>query len=151
MVRRLSSCVPKNEMLHIHSEEYMTQALQVARDAVIPADREVLSKAVAKAADLWNLTNETVGEIVGVSASTASRLRSGAWQLEPGTKQFELAQYFVRFFRSLDSLMGSDDEAATSWLDSTNVDLNGRPIELIRTVKGLMEVANYVDDFRARV
>jgi hypothetical protein len=129
----------------------MTHTLEAARDSVIPTDREVLSKAVARAADLWKLTNETLGEIVGVSASTASRLRSGAWKLEPKTKPFELAQYFVRLFRSLDSLVGSDDAASTSWLEATNVDLDGRPIELIRTVKGLTEVANYVDDFRARV
>ena len=129
----------------------MQPALQAVRDRVIPNDRQVLSKAVAKAADLWKLTNEALGEIVGVSASTASRLRSGAWQLEPKTKPFELAQYFVRLFRSLDALTGSDDEAAASWLDATNADLDGRPIELIRTVKGLTEVANYVDDFRARV
>jgi uncharacterized protein (DUF2384 family) len=127
------------------------EALHRARDAVIPSDEAVLSKAVAKAAELWKLTNETLGDIIGVSASTASRLRAGAWKLEPGTKQFELAQFFVRFFRSLDSLTGSDEEAATSWLDRTNNDLDGRPIELIRTIKGLTEVANYVDDFRARV
>jgi uncharacterized protein (DUF2384 family) len=127
------------------------EALHKARGGVIPTDGTVLSKAVAKAADLWKLTNEALGDIVGVSASTASRLRSGAWQLEPKTKPFELAQYFVRLFRSLDSLVGSDDAASTSWLEATNVDLDGRPIELIRTVKGLTEVANYVDDFRARV
>jgi uncharacterized protein (DUF2384 family) len=106
---------------------------------------------VARAAELWGLTNETLGKIIGVSASTASRLRAGAWKLDHGTKQFELAQFFVRLFRSLDSLVGSDDEAAVSWLDKINTDLDGRPIDLIRTVKGLTEVANYVDDFRARV
>ena len=127
------------------------EALQVARDGLVPADQEVLSKAVARTAQLWDLTNETLGEIIGVSASTASRLRAGAWKLAPGTKQFELGQFLVRLFRSLDSLTGSDDEAATSWLENDNTDLEGRPIELIRTVKGLTEVANYVDDFRARV
>ena len=111
----------------------------------------MLSKAIARAADYWKLTNETLGEIVGISASTASRLRSGSWQFEPGTKPFELAQYVVRLFRSLDSLMGSDDEAAMSWLGTGNLDLDGRPIDLIRTVRGLTEVADYVDDFRARV
>jgi uncharacterized protein (DUF2384 family) len=127
------------------------EALHKACDAVIPSDEAVLSKAVAKAAELWKLTNETLGDIIGVSASTASRLRAGAWKLEPGTKQFELAQFFARFFRSLESLTGSEEEAATSWLDRKNSDLDGRPIELIRTIKGLTEVANYVDDFRARV
>ena len=129
----------------------MAEALHAARDALIPIDEAVLSKAVARAAGLWRLTNETLGAIIGVSASTASRLRAGAWQLEPNTKQLELAQVLVRLFRSLDSLMGSDDAAAASWLDKKNVDLDGRPIELIRTVKGLTEVTNYVDDFRARV
>lgn len=129
----------------------MTEALQQSIDGVIPTDEAVLSKAVSRAAELWKLTNETLGDIIGVSASTASRLRAGAWKLEPKSKQFELAQFFVRLFRSLDSLTGSDDEAAQSWLDRRNKDLDGRPIELIRTVKGLTEVANYVDDFRARV
>lgn len=127
----------------------MVQGLKSALKAV-PTDQQVLSKALARAAELWGLTNETLGEIIGVSASTASRLRAGNWQLEPSTKQFELAQYFVRLFRSLDSLTGSDDAAASSWLQNVNVDLDGRPIDLIRTVKGLTEVANYVDDFRAR-
>ena len=129
----------------------MAEALEAARNALIPSDEAVLSKAVARAAEYWKLTNETLGAIIGVSASTASRLRAGAWQLEPNTKPFELAQFLVRLFRSLDSLLGSDDEAAASWLDRKNADLDGRPIELIRTVKGLTEVANYVDDFRARV
>src|SRR6476646_10580840 len=120
------------------------ESLHRTRSAIIPTDEAVLSRAVARAAQLWKLTNEALGDIIGVSASTASRLRAGAWTLEPNTKQFELAQFFVRLFRSLDSLVGSDDDAAASWLDRTNVDLNGRPIELIRSIKGLTEVANYV-------
>jgi hypothetical protein len=129
----------------------MAEALHKDRKAVIPSEQAVLSKAVARAADHWNFTNETLGEVIGVSASTASRLRTGSWTLEPRTKPFELAQYFVRLFRSLDSLVGSDDEAAASWLANRNVDLDGRPVDLIRTIKGLTDVANYVDDFRARV
>ena len=129
----------------------MTEAVREARCAVIPPDESVLSKAVGNVAELWKLTNESLGEIIGVSASTASRLRAGAWKLESGTKQFELAQYLVRLFRSLDSLVGSDDQAATSWLETRNTDLDGRPIELIRSIRGLTEVANYIDDFRARV
>jgi len=129
----------------------VAEILPKTRNAIIPGDEVVLSKAVARAAELWKLTNEALGDIIGVSASTASRLRAGTWKLEQSTKQFELAQFFVRLFRSLDSLIGSDDDAAASWLDRTNIDLDGRPIELIRSIKGLTEVANYVDDFRARV
>lgn len=128
----------------------MSGAKELKKTVVGPNEEDVLSNAVSQAAELWNLTNGTVGAIIGISAPTASRLRAGSRKLERGTKPFELAQYFVRLFRSLDALMGSDDEAAVSWLQTRNLDLDGRPIDLICTVKGLSEVANYVDDFRAR-
>lgn len=114
-------------------------------------DGKLVAQAVRKIADFWDLTNDGLGEILGLSASTVSRLRNGGWHFQPGTKSFELAQYLMRLFRSLDSIMGSDDEAARSWLASDNRDLGGRPIDLLRTIRGLSDVADHVDDYRARV
>lgn len=129
----------------------MSEAAQIAKVSVSPNDERVLTVAVSRAADLWDLTNAALGRIIGVSSPTASRLRSGQKTLLRGTKPFELGQYFVRLFRSLDALTGSDDKSAISWLRTENKDLGGRPIDLIETVKGLAEVSNYVDDFRARI
>ena len=111
----------------------------------------VLSEAVARVATCWKLTNDQLGAVVGISAATASRLRSGSYQLQRSEKAFELGQYLVRLFRSLDALMGSDDAASMSWLKSENIDLGGRPIDLIRSIRGLSDVADYVDDYRARI
>ncbi|MBB6427033.1 MbcA/ParS/Xre antitoxin family protein [Sphingopyxis sp. JAI128] len=123
--------------------------------ATLPASHvdhgRVLSEAVARVATCWKLTNEQLGSIVGISSATASRLRTGSYRLQPAEKAFELGQYLVRLFRSLDALMGSDDAASVSWLKSENLDLQGRPIDLIRTIRGLNDVADYVDDYRARV
>lgn len=123
--------------------------------ATLPASHadqgRVLSEAVARVATCWKLTNEQLGSVVGISAATASRLRSGSYQLQRAEKAFELGQYLVRLFRSLDALMGSDDAASMSWLKSENLDLGGKPIDLIRTIRGLNDVADYVDDYRARV
>ena len=127
------------------------QSTHAKPKTAVPTDEAVLSKAVSNAARLWELSNDRLGKIIGVSAPTASRLRAGAWHLARGTKPFELGQYLIRLFRSLDSLMGSDDKAAISWLKTHNTDLDGRPIDLILTIRGLMLVADYVDDFRARV
>jgi len=129
----------------------MHEAAEISTVSVIPDDERVLTIAVSRAADLWDLTNATLGKVIGVSSPTASRLRSGQKKLVRGTKPFELGQYFVRLFRSLDALTGSDDKSAVSWLRTENLDLGGRPIELIQTVRGLAEVSNYVDDFRARI
>jgi hypothetical protein len=124
----------------------------VATQLALQADQgRVLSEAVARVAACWKLTNDQLGAVVGISAATASRLRSGSYQLQRAEKAFELGQYLVRLFRSLDALMGSDDAASMSWLKSENIDLGGRPIDLIRTIRGLSDVADYVDDYRARV
>ena len=121
------------------------------KSAAQSQDGALVAEAVRRIADYWNLSNEGLGEILGLSGSTVSRLRNGAWHFQPGAKSFELAQYLMRLFRSLDSIMGSDDAAARSWLASDNADLDGRPIELIRTIRGLSAVTDYIDDFRSKV
>lgn len=111
----------------------------------------LLSRAVARVAENWQLTNEMLGTILGISPASASRLKAGSFRLARGKKEFELAQLLVRLFRSLDALVGSDDESAISWLRSDNLDLNARPLDLIRTVSGITAVADYVDYARARI
>ena len=111
----------------------------------------VLTEAVAKIAELWGLKNATLGTILGVSMATASRLRNGDARLDPASKSFEAGQFLLRLFRSLDALLGSDDSAAKQWLDTSNLDLGGKPIEQIETMRGLIAVCDYVDFYRARV
>lgn len=114
-------------------------------------EARVLTEAIGCIATLWKLTNDQLGSILGLSPATASRLRSGGFRLEPPSKAFELGQYLVRLFHSLDAMMGSDKTASMAWLRTSNLDLDGRPIDLIRSIRGLTDVANYVDEFRAVV
>lgn len=114
-------------------------------------EARVLTQAVLRVAELWKITNDQLGAVLGLSPATASRLRAGSIRLDPSAKAFELGQYLVRLFRSIDALMGSDDRASIEWLKTANLDLGGRPIDLIRTIRGLSEVTGYADDYRARV
>lgn len=114
-------------------------------------EARVLSEAVARIASNWKLTNEELGRIIGISTTSAQRLKKGDLTLERGKKDFELGQYLLRLFRSLDSIMGSDDAASISWLKSHNRDLESRPLELLFTISGLVRVADYVDGYRAKV
>ncbi|WP_298675290.1 MbcA/ParS/Xre antitoxin family protein [uncultured Sphingomonas sp.] len=116
-----------------------------------PDASRVLSEAVSRIAEFWHLSNARLGAVLGLSAPPVSRLRSGAYRLEPGSKPFELAQHLLRLFRSLDSWLGQDDVAARSWLETRNTDLGAAPIELIATVRGLLRTGDYVDTLRARV
>jgi uncharacterized protein (DUF2384 family) len=111
----------------------------------------VLTEAVRRVGKLWKLTDQQLGAILGLSRASAARVREGKLELDPRAKSFEVGQYLVRLFRSLDALMGCDDEAARDWLRTPNLDLETRPIELLSTFTGLSRVCDYVDGFRARV
>ncbi len=114
-------------------------------------DDKLLTSAVSKIATFWGLSNVKLGSVLGLSEATVSRLRSEKTFLDPASKSFEAGQFLLRLFRSLDALMGSDDDAAKSWLTSHNLDLEARPIDLIDSFKGLLTVCDYVDAHRARV
>jgi uncharacterized protein (DUF2384 family) len=111
----------------------------------------VLTKAVARAARLLGISQATVASALGISAPTASRMFAGNYVLDRGKKEWELATLFVRLFRSLDSIVGGNDEAARSWLTSANRALGTKPIELVRSAEGLVRVVHYLDAARGRL
>ena len=115
------------------------------------SDDKLLSSAIGKIATFWGLSNVKLSAVLGLSEATISRLRSGKSFLDPASKSFEAGQFLLRLFRSLDARVGSDDDAARSWLTAHNLDLEARPIDLIDSFKGLVTVCDYVDAHRARV
>ena len=111
----------------------------------------VLATAALRAAELLGLNQQKLGTILGLSAPTVSRLASGTYLLEASRKEWELATLFVRLFRSLDALVGSNDAAARAWLNGENLGLGGKPVDLIRTAEGLVRAVHYLDAARGRV
>jgi len=112
----------------------------------------VLTGALAEAARRLGLRTTELTAIIGVSQPSASRLLSGKYRLQEGGKPWELGAHLVRLYRSLSSLVGGNDELARAWLRSANAAFDGRPpIEVIRTVEGLVHACDYLDAHRARV
>jgi hypothetical protein len=111
----------------------------------------VLSRATVRAARLLEVAQSDLAAIIGVSGATLSRLANGRKALQPGSKPWQLAALFVRLFRSLDAIVGSDDAAARSWLRSDNRALGGVPLTLIRDPAGLVRTVDYLDAARARI
>jgi hypothetical protein len=122
-------------------------AKPVAKPAAEPA--AVLTKAVLRATDLLDLSSAVLARILGVSEASISRLVSGSRQVDPESKEGELALLLVRVYRSLDALVGTDASQRKAWMESHNRGLNGRPIELIRRAEGLAAVVSYLDAMRA--
>jgi len=123
-------------------------AMPTADPARLPAP--VLTKATLRAAELLAVNQRRLAAIVGVSEATVSRL-GRTKELTPETKPGELALLFVRLFRSLDTLVGGDAEAARAWLWADNVHLGGVPAERIATVAGLVDAVSYLDALRGKL
>ena len=116
-----------------------------------PEPSRVLTGAVLRAAALLELTQSRVAEILGLSPATISRMANGTYALDAAKKEWEMAALFVRLFRSLDSLVGSNDEAARAWLTGENRALGDRPVNLIRSAEGLVRAVHYLDAARSRI
>jgi hypothetical protein len=124
----------------------------LARQAASPEKRAaVVTKALLRAAELLDVKGNILSRVVGVSEPTLSRMRNGASVVEPNQKPFELAILFVRMYRSLDAIVGGEEAVARAWLKNNNTALHGKPIELIQSVSGLIDVVNYLDARRALV
>lgn len=109
----------------------------------------VVTKGVMRAAARLDLSNRVVAAILGVSEATVSRMGAGAYQLEPGSKPYELAVLLLRLFRSLDAIVGGDVAVARAWLRNQNTALGAAPISMLESVMGLVNVVAYLDQRRA--
>jgi uncharacterized protein (DUF2384 family) len=114
-----------------------------------PDKGAVVTKAVVRAGDLMALSNAVLARVIGLSGSTITRMRRGQYVLSPDEKPFELAALLIRVYRSLDSIVGGDSAVAAKWLDTQNNVLNDKPVKLIQTVDGLLNVLQYLDARRA--
>lgn len=115
-----------------------------------PDPARVLSKAVTRVAEALDIQKASLARILGISPATVSRLYQDQHHLDPSSKAGELGLLLVRLFRSLDSIVGTQ-EAARIWFASENLGLNGRPKDLVLTTHGLVHVTDYLDAHRARI
>ena len=122
----------------------------VAKRAAPAPSREgiVLTKATIRAAEKLAISQKALGNIIGLSEPVVSRMKNGEFVIARG-KSFELAALFVRLFRSLDAILGGDEAAARKWMTSSNLALDGTPVDLIQKVYGLTHVVQYLDSKRA--
>ena len=109
----------------------------------------VLAKATKRASEYLGLTGAGLARTIGVSEPTVSRLLKGEIRLNPDKKEGELSLLLVRVFRSLDALVGTDDQKRRDWMTGYNKALGGVPLQLIERVDGLVATLNYLDGMRA--
>jgi transcriptional regulator with XRE-family HTH domain len=110
---------------------------------------QVVSKAARNAAAELEMSQRELAGVLGVSAATISRAESTGRAFQG--KELELAGHFVRLYRSLDAIVGGDQQACRQWFRANNAHLGGVPADLIRSIRGLLDVVRYLDAMRGKV
>lgn len=110
----------------------------------------VLAKAVLNAADQLDIKSTVLADILGIHRSGISRLRT-KMEIDPKSKQGELAILFIRVYRSLFSVMGGDLDWMKHFMKNQNKVTQGIPEEQIRSITGLVTVLNFLDGLRGKI
>jgi len=114
-----------------------------------PSAEAVIAKALVRASRRLGLSQAEVAGVLGTSAASVSRTFGGERPIAPDSAEGRHALLFLRIFRSLDTLVGGDEEKARRWLEAPNAHLGGQPARaLLASTPGLVRVAEYLDAMR---
>lgn len=113
-------------------------------------ESEVLAKALFNVQTELGLTQAELGAIIGKNRSTVSRIELKG-EIDPATKEGELSLLLISIYRSLFALMGSDKENIRHWLNTENQHLKGVPLQLMKSIRGIVSVSEYLNAMRGKV
>ena len=122
-----------------------------AQAATSVEKQAVLRKALLNVSERLAINQKTLGSIIGMSPASIHRLYVGTSQLIPDSKAGEISLQLIRIFRSLDAILGGDEDNCRSWFNSFNQHLSGIPAQLVMRVDGLVAVADYLDFMRGKL
>lgn len=111
-----------------------------------PDKAGVLAEALVNAGKLLGMTQGELGDIIGKDRSAISRGR-----IDPDGKDGELALLFIRCYRALYVLVGGDAEQMRHWMHTENRHTGGTPVDQVKSVQGLVAVAEYLDAIRGKL
>ena len=109
----------------------------------------VVIKAFNNAYKELGISRDDASKIVGVDNSTLNRNKNKGF--DPFSKTGELCLQFVRAYRSLFAIAGGDLSFMKHWIRTPNAALSGSPLELMFSIRGLIQVNEYLDAMRGKV
>lgn len=112
-------------------------------------ENAVLIKAFNNSCSALGLSRDEASAILGVDRATLARNKDKGFA--PNSKTGELCLQLVRVYRSLFAIAGGDQAFMQHWLRSDNKALSAKPVALLHSVLGLVQVNLYLDAMRGKV
>lgn len=108
-------------------------------------EARVVQKAVLRASEELQFSKSFLGQILGLSPATVTRMFQGGFELNERSKEYESAVLVLRLYRALIDLLGTNENIQL-WLNGENEALGRRPIELLTSIVGLLTVVGYLEE-----
>lgn len=109
----------------------------------------VLIKAFTNSYKALGLSREQASSILGIDPTTLTRNKKKGF--DPQSKTGELCLQLIRIYRSLYAIAGGDKAFMQHWLNVKNRALSAKPVDLLSSVSGLVQVNMYLDAMRGKV
>jgi hypothetical protein len=107
------------------------------------SDAQLVAQACGRAAQVLGLSPEDLSEVLSQHQPCADGI-----DLDPTTREGQLALLFLRIYRSLHGLCGGDQRLMRHWIEQPNRHLGEQPPRLLMArIEGLNCVADYLDFF----
>ena len=110
----------------------------------------VLAKAVLNAAEQLGLSQSVLAAVLGLHRTTITQLKTNL-ELDPNSKQGELALLLIRLAQALFALTGGDQKWIQHFMHTTCRATGGIPAEEVTRLEGLFAVLRFVDGMRCKV
>lgn len=112
------------------------------------SDKLIIAKALKRAGQFMGLKSSLLAEILNVSTSTLNRdFQNG---IEPDTLKGKVSLMIIRMYRSLSVISGNNDSFVKHFLNTENKYFRAAPVDVIRSLEGLVQVNQYLDAMRGK-
>lgn len=140
------------ETIHLNRGLAMNLAIK-GKKTDINRQKQILTKALMRASEALEITSKELVAIIGKSEPTISRIfaKKKDYFISPTSKEGQLTILLLRIYRSLDALFGGNAHQCRLWLRSDNKHLQSKPIELIKSIEGLITTMQYLDAMRGKI
>ena len=122
--------------------------MNISAHSNISSQQAVLSEAISKLQEKWELTNKDIAEVIGKDTSFITRLHQGKTHINPDDKTGQLSLLLIRIFRSLGAFLGDRMHVQQEWLKAHNYAFNNSPLNAMKTIEGINQVVMYLDHMR---
>jgi len=103
----------------------------------------IVAKSLCNAANLMSIKKKELADILKIDQSTLSRsLKSG---IKPKSLKGEVSLMIIRVYRSLAVLSGNNMEFINHFLRTPNKYFKAKPIDLMRSIEGIVKLNAYLD------